>query len=75
MARKERDRLKLQDKLRKEQLAKMRETLNTDAAAGEVRRSPPCPGCRRRAGRAVARSSRPRATRAPPPRAGRAACD
>lgn len=36
VARKERERLKLQDKLRKEQIEKMRQQLNTDAAAGDV---------------------------------------
>ena len=36
VARKERERLKLQDKLRKEQIEKMRQQLNSDAAAGDV---------------------------------------
>ena len=36
VAQKERERLKLQEKLRKEQVEKMRSQLNTDAAAGEV---------------------------------------
>lgn len=37
VAKKERERLKLQEKAKKEQLEKMREQLNQDAAAGEVR--------------------------------------
>ena len=37
MAKKERERLKLQDKQKREQVEKMRQTLNADAAAGEVR--------------------------------------
>lgn len=36
IARKERERLKAQDKLRREQLEVMRTTQNTDAAKGEV---------------------------------------
>ena len=36
IARKERERLKAQDKLRREQLEMMRTTQNTDAAKGEV---------------------------------------
>jgi peroxiredoxin len=37
IAKKERERLKLQEKMRKEQVEKMRSQLNTDAAHGEVR--------------------------------------
>ena len=37
MARKERERLRQQDKLRREQLERFRETANTDASKGEVR--------------------------------------
>jgi len=36
VAKKERERLKLQEKIRKDQVEKMREQLNTQAAAGEV---------------------------------------
>lgn len=39
MARKERERLKQQDKMRREQLERFRETANTDASKGEVRRA------------------------------------
>ena len=41
MARKERERLRLQDKLRREQLERFRETANTDASKGEVRSRKP----------------------------------
>ena len=37
IAKKERERLRVQDKIRKEQVEKMREQINSDAAAGEVR--------------------------------------
>lgn len=37
IAKKERERLKLQDKLRREQLERVREEQNQDAAAGDVR--------------------------------------
>ena len=38
VAKKERERLKNQDKMKREQVEKLRQQLNTDAAAGEVRK-------------------------------------